>query len=61
MRRDVYLGFLKLDGEENEDTLTEPTTTRHPFADLQRFEEAKTHCCAKRCPWRDAFLERIMT
>ena len=42
MTRDVYLGFLKLEGEETEDTLTTASNYAASLIDLRRFEEAKT-------------------
>ena len=41
MTRDVYLGFLKLYGEENEETLTTAHNYASSLLDLQRFKETK--------------------
>ena len=41
MTRDVYLGFLKLNGEENEETLTTAHNYASSLLDLQRFKETK--------------------
>ncbi len=42
LRRDVYSGELKLNGEENRDTLTAANNYAVSLAHLQRFEEAKS-------------------
>ena len=42
MRRDVYSGHLRLHGEEHYDTLREANNLANSFAQLQRFEEAKS-------------------
>ena len=41
MTRDVYLGLLKLHGEENEETLTTAHNYASSLLDLQRFKETK--------------------
>ena len=41
MARDVYSGYLKLDGEENRRTLIAANTYAAMLKDLQRFKEAK--------------------
>ena len=41
MRRDVYSGYLKLHGEEHEDTLRAASNYGISLIDLQRFEEVK--------------------
>ena len=42
MNRDVYFGFLKLYGEENEHTLATANNYADSLFDLQRFKEAKS-------------------
>ena len=42
MRRDVYSGRLRLDGEEHQDTLLAANNYSASLCDLQRFEEART-------------------
>ena len=42
MHRDVYSGHLRLHGEEHYDTLREANNLANSFAQLQRFEEAKS-------------------
>ena len=42
MYRDVYSGYLKLDGEEHETPSEQPATTRVPYSSLERYEEAKS-------------------
>jgi hypothetical protein len=41
MRRDVYLGFLKLDGEESIETITATSNYAATLVELERFEETK--------------------
>ena len=36
-----------------------PTTTRHPLIVYSASKKPR-HCFARRCPWRDAFLERVV-
>ena len=45
MRRDVYVGFVKLFGEEHEDTLKEAGNNAILLLELLRFEEAKELLC----------------
>ena len=42
MERDVYFGYLKLNGEEDEDTLRAATNYARSLCALQRFKEAKS-------------------
>ena len=42
LRRDVYTGWLKLEGEEGRNTLREGQNYAHALVQLRRFEEAKT-------------------
>ncbi len=42
LRRDVYSGWLKLKGEEHDDTFREAENYANSLTRLQRFEEAKT-------------------
>ena len=42
LRRDVYFGCLRLNGEEKYDTLREANNYAGSLVDLERFEEAKT-------------------
>ena len=42
MRRDVYSGFLKLNGEEHAHTLTEANNYANSLIALRRFEEARS-------------------
>ena len=45
LRRDVYFGFLKLDGKEKERTLTMAINYAKSLRDLKRFEDAKALMC----------------
>ena len=42
MRREVYSGWLKLKGEEDEDTLREANNYADSLVNLERFKQAKT-------------------
>ena len=42
MRREVYAGMLKLNGEEHKDTLREANNYTNSLIGLKRFEEAKS-------------------
>ena len=42
LRRDVYSGWLRLEGEEDPTTLIEASNYANSLIDLQRFEEAKS-------------------
>jgi tetratricopeptide (TPR) repeat protein len=42
MERDVYFGYLKLNGEEDEDTLRAATNYANSLTALQRYQEAKS-------------------
>ena len=42
MRREVYSGRLKLNGEEHEDTLRTANNYADSLVNLERFEEAKS-------------------
>ena len=42
MQRDVYSGHLRLHGEEHYDTLREANNLANSFAQVQRFEEARS-------------------
>ena len=59
MYRDVYSGWLKLNGEEDEHTLMAAGNYAVSLFSLKRFKRPR-RCCAKRCPWHDAFSERII-
>ena len=53
MKRDVYSGWLRLHGEEHEQTLRAANNYADAALKLPRcFEEAKSRC-AKRSPWGD--------
>ena len=57
MDRDVYSGRLKLNGEEHGDTLRAANNYAVvPFS--LSASKKPSRCCAKRFPWRDAFLAR---
>ena len=56
LRRDVYSATLRLFGEH--ELSLQPTTTRRPLP-MQGVIKKPGHCCAKRFPWRDAFLGRV--
>ena len=58
-KRDVYSGRLRQRGEEGYETLAAANNYASSLISLKRFEEA-SHCCAKQCPWRAEFLERVM-
>ena len=55
LRRDVYSGRLRLDGEEHEMTLRSSQQYGVVLITQERFKKP-SRCRAKRSPWRDAFL-----
>ena len=57
LRQGVYSERLKVSGEEHEETLLAANNYADILVKLKRFEEAARHCCAKRCPSRDACSE----
>ena len=59
MKRDVYSGRLKLNGEEHGKTLIAANNYAQSLS-ISSASRKPSHCCAKRCPWRDAFSARVM-
>ncbi len=45
MRRDVYFGLMKINGEEDRDTIREASNYAAGLMDLNRFKEAKSLLC----------------
>ena len=59
MYRDVYSGWLKLNGEEDEHTLMAADNYATSLFQIDRLKKPG-RCCAERYPWPDAFSERAM-
>ena len=60
MDRNVYSGRLKLHGEEHEQYPLIGPQLRVDSLVISSTSMKPSRCCAKRCPRRDAFSERVI-
>ena len=59
MRRDVYSGNLKFNGEEHGMTIIAANNYANSLVPYGASKKPG-RCCAKRYPWRGAFSERVI-